>query len=416
MRKIGVSVVLAFTLLIFMTCSFDLATAKNDLKVMKDEALRAFELQNGDRVVFLGNSLFENDLKYGYIEFVLTSRWPDRDIIFRNLGWMGDTVFGEARGYFTTPPDAYGHLMNQLTQSEPTVVFVAYGAIEAFEGEEGLERFTKGLNRLLDKVVELGAEAVLLSPLPEFQLHQPASIVADQNQNLEMYKDVIIDVARERGTKYIDLFTPLKKFENNRELTTNGIHLNETGYFQLARLIESGLNLTQRSWSAEIDLNTGIQQSAGVMISNLKRDQNRLQFEARDEFLPLPLPARNRLIADNRKLCITGLDDGRYTLKIDGVYVISATAGEWSEGVDIYYGSSFRQAERLQNRIIRKNYHFFLQYRPQNRTYLTGFRAYEQGQNAYELEQLDNFIQKEERHITRLRSPARNVYRLVKSR
>src|SRR5690606_3518785 len=90
-----------------------------------------FELQEGDRVVFLGNSLFEEDLRYGYLEYMLTLAFADKQVTFRNLGWGGDTVFGEARSYYTSPPTAYDLLIQQLTDAKPTVVFLGYGANEA---------------------------------------------------------------------------------------------------------------------------------------------------------------------------------------------------------------------------------------------------------------------------------------------
>jgi len=53
-----------------------------------------FELRDGDRVVFLGNTLIEREQKYGHWEWMLTMAWPDRNVTFRNLGWSGDTVWG----------------------------------------------------------------------------------------------------------------------------------------------------------------------------------------------------------------------------------------------------------------------------------------------------------------------------------
>ena len=66
------------------------------------------KLDDGDRVVFLGNTLIEREQRYGWWELALTARFPGKKVTFRNLGWSGDTVFGEARaGYAYThePPD-----------------------------------------------------------------------------------------------------------------------------------------------------------------------------------------------------------------------------------------------------------------------------------------------------------------------
>ncbi|MCI0465190.1 MAG: hypothetical protein L0Z62_50350, partial [Gemmataceae bacterium] len=57
----------------------------------------AFELRDGDRVVFLGDALLEREQYYGYIELALTTRFPERHVTFRNLGWSADTPAGDSR-------------------------------------------------------------------------------------------------------------------------------------------------------------------------------------------------------------------------------------------------------------------------------------------------------------------------------
>jgi len=98
----------------------------------------AFELRQGDRVVLLGNTLVEREQRHGYWETALTTRFPDRDVTFRNLGWSGDTVFGEARAGFGSPADGFRLLTEHVLALKPTVLLIAYGINEAFEGEAGL--------------------------------------------------------------------------------------------------------------------------------------------------------------------------------------------------------------------------------------------------------------------------------------
>src|SRR5262245_32675379 len=59
-----------------------------------------FELEDGDRVLFIGDAFFEREGDYGYIEARLTAAFPDRNITFRNLAWAGDTPMGRARASF----------------------------------------------------------------------------------------------------------------------------------------------------------------------------------------------------------------------------------------------------------------------------------------------------------------------------
>src|SRR5262245_32802563 len=81
-----------------------------------------FELKDGDRVVLVGNTLIEREQKYGYWEAALTSACPDRNITFRNLGWSGDTVWGEARAGFGTQADGFKRLVDHTLALKPTVI------------------------------------------------------------------------------------------------------------------------------------------------------------------------------------------------------------------------------------------------------------------------------------------------------
>ncbi len=372
-----------------------------------------FELTDGDRVVLLGNALMENDLKNGYIEYALTTRWPDRDITFRNLGWSGDTVFGEARGYYTTPPDAYGHLILQLEEAAPTVVFVAYGAVEAFEGEAGIPRFEEGLLQLIDKIGELGAKPVLLSPIPQFPVILSIEETARRNEMLQQYGRSIEKVAGKYGLRYLDLFRPMQKIGRRTPITINGVHLNELGYFYLAGLIERKLDLPPREWVLSIDSSSDEVENSGLSLSELSVDSDGLEFKIAADLLPLPMPDQSGgLSGYGYKVKITNLPDGIYAMSAEGGRQVGASAGAWAKGVVMGNGAAFRQAAVLRDLIINKNEFFFHQYRPQNRTYLTGFRSHEQGHNVTELKQLDEFISRYENLIKNHRIPEPQVYRL----
>jgi lysophospholipase L1-like esterase len=222
-----------------------------------------FELKNNERVVFLGNSLFENEFQYGYLELVLTTRWPNRNVTFRNLGWTGDNVWGEARSTFTNPPTPYQHLMQQITKAEPTLVFVAYGGVEAQEGEAGLPRFNEGLNKLLDKIDSLGAKAILLSPIPVVYNDSSAN-VAKRNADIELYAAAIAKMATERGKQFIDIYKPMLEISKKANILENGVHLNELGYYYLATLLEKSLGLVPQPKPVSVTLTKNGAEVLGV--------------------------------------------------------------------------------------------------------------------------------------------------------
>jgi hypothetical protein len=104
------------------------------------EKPRPFEFKDGDRVVWIGNTLVEREQRYGYWETALLAANADKKITFRNLGWSGDTVHAEARGRFdfANPDACFKQLVSLTLELKPTVIFVSYGTNESFEGQEGL--------------------------------------------------------------------------------------------------------------------------------------------------------------------------------------------------------------------------------------------------------------------------------------
>lgn len=66
-----------------------------------------------------------------------------------------------------------------------------------------------------------------------------------------------------------------------------------------------------------------------------------------------------------------------------------------------------RTLEELRDTIVRKDQLFFDRWRPENQTYLLGFRSYEQGKNARELPEFDPLVAADEREIVRLQDLVR---------
>ena len=417
MRKRDLLAALGCALLLSTILPVGTAVAQNTPQVATEAADANFELQDGDRVVFVGNSLFENELPYGYLELALTTRWPRRDVTYRNIGWTGDTVWGEARSYISSP-SAYDLLLEQLTNAQPTVVFVAYGANEALAGEAGLPRFEQGLNQLLDKIDQLGAKAVLLSPVPLLAAGT-AENLKERNAMLELYAAAIAKTASARDIRFIDVFNPLLERGKNAKLSDNGFHLNENGYYHLATAVEEGLGLAPRS-NEPISLNISkdaVEASGSAKVMGTGEDTGNIKFTVEEAYLPLPLPEQGRATSDMARVFrITGLKRGQYTLTADGSQVVTASANDWKKGVEVPQTEHCSQAGQLREDIVKKNELFFQQYRPLNRTYIVGFRSHEQGRHAKGLEDLSIIITWLEGQIALDRLPASTVYQLTRTR
>ena len=93
-----------------------------------------FNLSQGDRVVWLGDGLIEQEQYSAWLEIMVTAAFPNVDATFRNLGWSGDTPAGASRGGLSLlqagkePPDeGWRQLQAQLELTRPTVLWFGYG-------------------------------------------------------------------------------------------------------------------------------------------------------------------------------------------------------------------------------------------------------------------------------------------------
>jgi putative heme-binding domain-containing protein len=405
-----------------LTCTLGLGPAQAQTRP-------AFEFLDGDRVVLLGDTLIEREQLCGYVEERLTVEFPKRNVTFRNLGWSADTPAGASRASFDfdKPGKGFEKLKEHLSAARPTVVMVGYGMASSFAGAAGLPQFKTELNRLLDAISSLGTNGpvrlVLLSPIRHEDLGAPLPNPTSHNQQLALYSSALQEIANQSGCDFISLFDLLGEGTKNaarQPLTDNGIHLTEFGYVRLAEAVEQGLHWQPNHWSVTITADGESNRSQGTKISGLSRTKDSVRFRTLDDQLvnPLLLGKNAKRAASLTPTCqiqIQGLKPGLYELRIDGASVLSATDKEWKRGVNIETGPQFEQAEALRQVILRKNELYFDRFRPQNETYLFGFRKYEQGQNAKEIPMFDPLVEAEEAKIAKLRQPIEHEFELVRT-
>jgi lysophospholipase L1-like esterase len=375
----------------------------------------SFTLADGDRVVFLGNTFIEREQRDGYWETALTRRFPKVNVTFRNLGWSGDNVWGDARAGFGSRADGFRHLKEHVLALEPTVLILGYGGNEAFDGPAGLPNFVKGLNTLLDALASAKARLVFLSPLRQEDLGRPLPNPDAHNKDLQMYADAIRDVAKKRGGLFVDLYDLIPdgaKATPPAPLTDNGIHLTPWGYWKSAPALEQGLGLPDEGWRVRLRADGRGARGDGADVAKVQTEP--LRFEVLDEMLPASPPPDGvwRSSMAERVLTVRGLPPGDYTLSLDGKGVTSASAKEWAAGVVLTRTPEHEQAEQLRKAIVAKNRLYFHRWRPQNETYLFGFRKAEQGKNAVEIPKFDPLVAQQEAEIARLKVPVTHTYEL----
>ncbi len=205
-----------------------------------------FELLDGDRVVFLGDGLIEQEQYFGWIEVMLTTAFPDHHVTFRNLGWSGDTPAGDSRFGLSLlqagrePADeGWQQLQKQLELTQPTMLVLGYGMASALEGgEAGLPQFVADFQRLIATAERLapGIRFLFLSPVGHTDLKSP------QAKAIAAYSQAVKQLAREQRSPFVDIGI------TSAELHKDPIHLNDRGYQAAAVRIAEVLEIGELSW------------------------------------------------------------------------------------------------------------------------------------------------------------------------
>ena len=304
------------------------------------------ELKDGDRVVLVGATFIEREGQFGYIETALALANPEKKITFRNLGWSGDTVWADSRGIFDPPAVGYQRMIELIKELKPTVIVFNYGLNESYAGESGINAFVKQYDKLCDDVKPTGARLAFMTPT---KLERPPSPLPDaslHNPMLEQYVIAIRQIAARRGAPVIELFgrTPTQ-IDFMRASTFERGPRGARARMEVSSLTENGIHFSPLGYSV---IATWVVGRSPLGTRDPKDNRPReAPFEAMKK-----------------------------------------------------YEAAF---ERVRQKVVAKNQLFFYRWRPQNVTYLTGFRKHEQGNNAVEIAQFDPLVEKLEAEIDELK-------------
>ena len=207
----------------------------------------SLELKPGEHVAIIGNTLADRFQHSGWFETFVYSKYPNLDLVFRNLAVAGDEVALRPR------PADFGSADEWLKKVQADVIFAFFGFNESFHGPEGLAKFRTDLDRFLKETATKnysgnGAPKVILfSPIAEEKHKDPnfPDPVAN-NANIKVYAEAMREVANANGVLFVDLFEPSREIyaeavARGESLTINGIHLDEQGDKLLAQAMFKGV-------------------------------------------------------------------------------------------------------------------------------------------------------------------------------
>ena len=216
----------------------------------------ALNLQKGDHVCYIGNTLADRMQHHAWLETYLHAAYPKHELVFRNLGFSGDTLKTRTRS------NNFGSQDQWLTKEKADVVFCFFGYGDALGGPGGVGGFEKDLGGMIDKMHEQkynGKSAprlVVFSPIAHEDLkNHVLPDGSENNKNLALYTEAMEKVCKAKKVTYVDLFSPSRKLyaAAKTPLTMNGIHLLDHGNKALAGVITEAL----LGKASKDDANTG---------------------------------------------------------------------------------------------------------------------------------------------------------------
>ena len=194
------------------------------------------ELSKGDHIALVGATLMERDQFFGYFETMLHQRYPDHQLVIRNLAWSADTPDLQPR------PANFADQDQHLTHEKVDVIFASYGFNESFAGEAGLDAFRESLTRYVQSLKtkafngKTAPQVILVSPTANENIDGvPAADL--NNANISLYVTEMQKVAAEQQAGFANVFEDTLKVTSDPKtvLTLNGTHLLEAGYEVFAR-------------------------------------------------------------------------------------------------------------------------------------------------------------------------------------
>ena len=410
-----------------------------------------FLIRDGDRVVFLGDSITEQLLYTTYIEAYALTRHPGWKLTFRNVGWGGDTSWLRQRAHpdekqlFAADEsaqqkmvkDSVGRgLSRDVLPLQPTFVTVKFGmndhSYQPFR-EDNFHAYVRSQAEIAKDLEAAGARVAFLTAQPiEDKRPDPDKDV--RNQSLRRFSDGLKNVAAKTGAAFVDQFDPYmtillrERASNPSGLIGGGdaVHPGPIGHTVMAWAILKGIGAPALVSRAEIDAaGKKIVSVEGCRVEQLNAANGGISFDRLDDALPMPVDERAEaaltlapILSDlnQYELRVTGLAAGSYEVIIDGEAAGKISSEDLARGWNLANapGPITKQSREVLRLVFEKNNLFFRRWRE---IQLHDFPKWARGpeveaRRAAELARLDAQIGELETQIDKARKPKSHHFEL----
>ncbi|MCH8529188.1 MAG: GDSL-type esterase/lipase family protein [Kiritimatiellae bacterium] len=312
---------------------------------------------DGDRVLFLGDSITRAGAWHSLISLFYATRFPDQRLTWLNAGISGDTAAG-----------AVQRLEWDVLEREPDHVVIMFGINDIdmitlyheqtpeklAEREARIEQYTASMEELIVRLKNEGIGVIICTPSPyEETAEMDADVYEGANAAVTRCARISLELAARHDVPAVDFNGPMNAINADFQKTNPGftligtdrVHPGATGNLVMAHLFLKAQGLSGTVSDIVIDARDGVLTSADNSdVSDLKAATDHVAFTALEKALPVPLQGGERRGAQlvpfqselNRQmLTITGLADGQYELLIDGEEVGRWWQDDFAAGINL---------------------------------------------------------------------------------
>ena len=300
--------------------------------------------EDGDRVIFFGDSITQAGDYVLYVEAYLLTRFPDRRIDIINHGISSETISGLSEpDHVPRRPDAHDRFDRDVAAWQPDLIVSCFGMNDGIYhpfDPDRFDRFKDGTRRLLRRAEEeADARRIDVLTPPPFDPYRrtvgdPEALEYGYKYPFIDYDDVLrrygewLLTLRDEGRVIADTHGAIAEHLRRRRrdrvslsLSPDAVHPDRTGHWLMAQSLLHAWDAPATVSEARIDAGALDRESTGLSTVSLEGGVLRFDWETP---LPMPIdpswdPASIALegVADrlNRhRLHVEGLDAPRYRL------------------------------------------------------------------------------------------------------
>ena len=314
-----------------------------------------FQIKDGDRVVFYGDSITDQRLYTTFAETYVLTRFPQRKVTFVHSGWGGDRVTGGGGGGVQI------RLARDVVAYQPNVVTIMLGMNDGryrkFD-QQIYDIYTGGYRQMVKRLkTDLkDVRITAIQPSPYDDVTRAPMFEGGYNAVLLRFSDFIQDLGRSEGLTVADLNRPVAAMlerakatdsELAQKIIPDRVHPGAAGHLIMAESLLKAWQAPSVVSTVEIDARA---RKAGATENTSVSDLqfgNTISWTETDRALPMAVDMNDPVMAltvqssdfqdamNREMLKVAGLSGGKYTLRIDGEEVATFAAADLGEGVNL---------------------------------------------------------------------------------